>query len=47
MTDTMTPEQRRRCMSHIRSKDTKPELRVRKWLWSHGAGGWHLPQDDL
>jgi DNA mismatch endonuclease (patch repair protein) len=23
-------------MSHIRSKDTKPELKVRKWLWSHG-----------
>ncbi len=36
MTDTMTPEQRHRCMSHIRSKDTKPELKVRKWLWSHG-----------
>ena len=36
MTDTMTPEQRHRCMSHIRSKGTKPELRVRKWLWSHG-----------
>ena len=36
MTDTMTPEQRHRCMSHIRSKDTKPELAVRKWLWSHG-----------
>lgn len=36
MTDTMTPEQRHRCMSHIRSKDTKPELKVRRWLWSHG-----------
>ncbi|MBP5548306.1 MAG: very short patch repair endonuclease [Bacteroidales bacterium] len=36
MTDTMTPEQRHRCMSHIRSKNTKPELKVRKWLWSHG-----------
>ena len=32
----MTPEQRHRCMSHIRSKDTKPELKVRRWLWSHG-----------
>ena len=32
----MTPEQRHRCMSHIRSKGTKPELRVRRWLWSHG-----------
>ena len=36
MTDKMTPEQRHRCMSHIRSKDTKPELKVRRWLWSHG-----------
>ena len=36
MTDTMTPEQRYRCMSHIRSKATKPELLVRRWLWSHG-----------
>lgn len=36
MTDTMTPDQRHVCMSHIHSKDTKPELKVRKWLWSHG-----------
>lgn len=36
MTDRMTPEQRHRCMSHIRSKATKPELLVRRWLWSHG-----------
>ncbi len=36
MTDTMTPEQRHRCMSHIRSTATKPELLVRRWLWSHG-----------
>ena len=36
MTDTMTPEQRHRCMSHIRSKATRPELLVRQWLWSHG-----------
>ena len=36
MTDTMTPEQRHRCMAHIRSKDTKPELKVRRWLWNHG-----------
>lgn len=32
----MTPEQRHRCMSHIRSKATKPELLVRRWLWGHG-----------
>lgn len=36
MSDTMTPEQRHRCMSHIRSKATKPELLVRRWLWGHG-----------
>ena len=36
MTDTMTPEQRHKCMSHIRSKATKPELKVRRWLWGHG-----------
>lgn len=36
MTDTMTAEQRHRCMSHIRSKGTKPELKVRRWLWSNG-----------
>lgn len=36
MTDTMTPQQRHYCMSRIRSKDTKPELKVRQWLWRHG-----------
>lgn len=36
MTDTMTPEQRHRCMSQIHSKGTKPEMKVRRWLWSHG-----------
>ena len=32
----MTPEQRHRCMSHIKGKGTKPELLVRQWLWGHG-----------
>ena len=36
MTDTMTPEQRHRCMSHIKGSGTKPEMKVRRWLWSHG-----------
>lgn len=36
MTDTMTPEQWHRCMSHIKGSGTKPELKVRRWLWSHG-----------
>ena len=36
MADTMTPEQRHRCMSRIRSKNTKPEMTVRRWLWKQG-----------
>ena len=32
----MTPEQRHRNMSAIRSKNTKPELLVRRWLWARG-----------
>lgn len=36
MTDRLTPAQRHRCMSQIRSKNTKPELLVRRWLWQHG-----------
>ena len=36
MTDTFTPEQRHYCMSRVHSKNTKPELLVRKWLWQHG-----------
>lgn len=32
----MTPAQRHRCMSRIRSRDTGPELIVRRFLWSHG-----------
>lgn len=34
--DTHTPEQRARNMSRIRSKDTAPELRLRKSLWASG-----------
>ena len=36
MTDIMTPEQRSRCMQHIRSRNTKPEILVRKYLFAHG-----------
>ena len=36
MTDKMTPAQRHYCMSRIHSKATKPELKVRQWLWRHG-----------
>lgn len=36
MPDVMTPEQRHECMSHIRSKNTKPEHIVRQFLWHRG-----------
>ena len=36
MPDVMTPQQRHDCMSHIRSKNTKPEQLVRRALWHLG-----------
>lgn len=36
MPDIMTPQQRHECMSHIRSKNTKPEILVRHTLWVNG-----------
>lgn len=36
MTDIMTPEQRHRCMAAVKGKDTKPEMIVRKYLFSKG-----------
>ena len=36
MPDVLAPAQRHRCMSHIRSKATKLEILVWKWLWAHG-----------
>ena len=36
MTDRLTPAQRHLVMSHIHGKGTKPELKVRQWLWQHG-----------
>ncbi len=36
MADIMNPQQRRKCMQNIRSKDTKPELLVRRFLFSNG-----------
>lgn len=34
--DKLTKEQRHRCMSAIKGKDTKPELLVRKFLFNRG-----------
>ena len=36
MTEYLTSPQRHANMAAIHSKDTKPEMVVRKWLWGHG-----------
>lgn len=36
MADVLTPRQRSYCMSRIRGRDTKPEVRLRKALWRRG-----------
>lgn len=36
MSDSMTETQRHLCMSHVHSSSTKPELKLRRALWSQG-----------
>lgn len=36
MPDVLTPEQRRKNMQHIRAKDTKIEIILRKAIWNRG-----------
>lgn len=36
MTDRMTADERHRCMAAIKGKDTKPEMIVRRYLFSRG-----------
>ncbi len=36
MTDRMTVEQRHRCMANVKSKNTRPEMLVRRYLFSCG-----------
>ena len=36
MADVFDKEKRSQVMAKVRSKDTKPEIRVRKFLWRHG-----------
>jgi DNA mismatch endonuclease (patch repair protein) len=38
--DKLSAEQRRKCMAAIRSKDTKPEMIVRRGLWKRGFRYW-------
>lgn len=36
MADVLTPEQRRKNMSRIKGRDTRPEIKLRKALWARG-----------
>jgi DNA mismatch endonuclease, patch repair protein len=40
MTDFLSRETRSRVMARIRSRDTKPELALRRELWAIGVRGW-------
>ena len=37
MADTFSKEKRHEIMSKVKSKDTKIEIKVRKWLYGHGV----------
>lgn len=36
MSDPLTPAQRHKCMASIHGSSTKPEVKVRRWLWRAG-----------
>ena len=42
MTDVLTSEQRKLNMSRIRSKNTEPEIKLRKLLWSQNIRGYRI-----
>ena len=42
MTDVLTREQRKHNMSRIRGKNTGPEIKLRKLLWSQGIRGYRI-----
>lgn len=45
--DNLTKRQRKKCMSRIRSRDTKLEIKFRKALWKLGYRGYRITQDDF
>ncbi|MDO8873587.1 MAG: very short patch repair endonuclease [Methanoregula sp.] len=47
MTDCYSKEIRSRVMSKIRSKNTKPEVQLRKFLWNQGYRGYRIHNADL
>lgn len=47
VTDFLAPATRSRVMSRIRSRDTKPELELRRQLYAIGLRGWRCHPRDL
>ena len=47
MTDFLSKETRSRVMARIRSRDTKPELALRRALWAQGVRGWRVHAGKL
>ena len=47
MADCYSKEIRHRVMSRIRSKNTKPEVQLRKFLWSRGVKGYRIHNKKL
>jgi DNA mismatch endonuclease (patch repair protein) len=42
MPDRLTPDQRSRLMSRVRTRNTAPEIALRRGLWAGGIRGWRL-----
>jgi DNA mismatch endonuclease (patch repair protein) len=42
MADKLTPETRRALMARVKTRDTAPEVALRRALWAAGIRGWRL-----
>jgi DNA mismatch endonuclease (patch repair protein) len=42
MADPLTPAKRSALMSRVKTRDTAPELELRRALWAAGVRGWRL-----
>jgi DNA mismatch endonuclease, patch repair protein len=47
MVDKLSAEQRRNLMRRIRTKDTAPEIALRRALWAAGMRGWRLHPREI
>jgi DNA mismatch endonuclease (patch repair protein) len=45
--DPLNPAARSRLMASVRTKDTDPEVRLRRALWASGVRGWRLHPRDV